>query len=73
MELAWKDQNVVLFITTMVTRYKKELVWRRRPANTATNARTSRVVFGDKVTKKLWILQFINAYNHYVNRVDVAD
>lgn len=73
MELAWKDQNVVLFMTTMATGKESELVRRRRPAATATNARTSRAIFGDKVTKDLWIPQFINAYNYYINGVDVAD
>ena len=51
MELAWKDQNVVLFIITVVTRNEKELVERRRPAVTATNARISRAILGDEVTK----------------------
>ena len=73
MELAWKDQNVVLFMTTIVTGKEKELVLRRRPAATATNARTSRAIFGDDVTKWVEIPGFINAYNHYMNGVDVAD
>ena len=73
MELAWKDQNVVLFMTTVATGHEKELVWRRRPAATATNTRTARAVFGDEVLKELWIPQFIDAYNHFMNGVDVAD
>ena len=73
MELAWKDQNVVLFMTTVATGKESELVRRRRPTKTATNVRTSRAVFGDEVTKDLWIPQFINAYNHFLNVVDVAD
>ena len=73
MELAWKDQNVFLFMTTVATGKESEIVQRRRPAATATNTRISRAVFGDEVTKKLEIPQFINAYNHYMNVVDVAD
>lgn len=46
---------------------------RRRPATTATNARTSRAVFGDKATKELEIPEFIDMYNHFMNGVDVAD
>ena len=55
-ELAWKDQNVVLFMTTVATGKELKLVRRRRPATTATNVRTSRAVFGNEVTKDLWIL-----------------
>ena len=66
-ELAWKDQNVVLFITTVATGKESVLRERRRPAVTATNARTSRAIFGEEVRKDLWIPQFINAYNHFIN------
>ena len=55
MELAWKDQNIVLFMKTVATRKESVLRERRRPAATATNTRTSRVVFGEDVTKDLWI------------------
>ena len=60
-------------MTTVVTGKESVLVERRRPAATATNARTSRAVSGDEVTKDLWIPQFIDAYNHFMNGVDVAD
>ena len=46
---------------------------RRRPAKTATNARTSRAVFGEMSTKQLDIPAFIDMYNHYMNGVDNAD
>ena len=46
LELAWKDQNVVLFMTTVSNGQEKIKRLRRRPAKTATNARTSRAVFG---------------------------
>ena len=51
MELAWKDQNVVLFMTTVVTGKESELVRRRRPATTATNTRTSRAVLAMRLLK----------------------
>ena len=73
MELAWKDQNVVLFMTTVATGKESVLRERRRPAATATNARTSRAVFGEDVTKDPWIPQFIDAYNHFMNGIDLAD
>lgn len=74
LELAWKDQNVVLFMTTVSNGQKKVKRLRRRPAKTATNARTSRAVFGhDKARKELLIPEFIDQYNHYMNGVDNAD
>ena len=46
---------------------------RRRPAKTATNARTSRAEFREMTTKELDIPVFIDMYNHYMNAVDNAD
>ena len=64
---------MVLFMTTVHT--GKEIVerLRRRPATTATNARTSRLLFGDKPVKSLAIPQFIDMYNHFIGGVDQAD
>ena len=74
LELAWKDQNVVLFMTTVSNGQKQVKRLRRRPAKTATNARTSRAVFGhDEARKELPIPEFIDQYNHYMNGVDNAD
>ena len=60
-------------MTTVATGKELILRERRRPAITATNVRTSRAVFGEDVTKELWIPQFINAYNHFINGVDLAN
>ena len=60
MEFAWKDQNVVLFMSTVSNGQKTVKRLRRRPAKTATNARTSRAVFGEMTTKELDIPEFIN-------------
>ena len=46
---------------------------RRRPAKTATNARTSRAIFGEMNVKALDIPAFIDMYNHHMNGVDNAD
>ena len=73
LELAWKDQNVVLFMTTVSDGTETVRRLRRRPAKTATNARTSRAEFGEMTTKELDIPVFIDMYNHYMNAVDNAD
>ena len=73
MEFAWKDQNVVLFISTISNPRDTVTRLRRRSAKTATNARTSRTIFGEMSTKQLNIPAFINMYNHYMNGVDNTD
>ncbi|EON63739.1 hypothetical protein W97_02967 [Coniosporium apollinis CBS 100218] len=73
LEFARKDQNVVLFVSTVSQgdRFIKRL--RERPPITATNARTTRAIFSDQVLKELEIPEFINLYNHFMNGVNKAD
>ena len=73
LQLAWKDQNVVLFMTTVSNGREFKSRLRRRPTKTATNARTSRAPFQGNETKELDIPEFIDTYNHFMNGVDVAD
>ena len=74
LELAWKDQNVVLFMTTVDDATGTMRRARRKPAKTSTNARTSRAVFGeDEYIKDLDIPTFIDMYNHFMNGVDHGD
>ena len=73
LQAAWKDQNIVLFMTTVSIRLKRVLCVRRHPPATATNARTSREVFGDGTTKALFIPVFIDDYNHFMGAVDHND
>ena len=74
LELAWKDANVVLFMTTvhngLETLVNRE---RRRPAATSTGARQTVKIFGSSARKILPIPLFIDQYNHYMNGVDRAD
>ena len=46
---------------------------RKRPPLTASGARQTRKVFGDKVEKELSIPTFIFYYNYYMCGVDIAD
>lgn len=70
LEFAWKDQNVVLFMTTVHTGREMVNRVRRRLALTATNSRTSRLAFGAESVKELAIPQFIDMYNHFMGGVD---
>ena len=73
LQAAWKDQNIVLFMSTIFTGRETVIRNQRRPAKTATNAKTSREVFGDQSTKDLEIPAFIDDYNHYMGAADQAD
>ena len=73
LQFAWKDQQVVLFASTVSNGRCEVKRMRKRPSKTSTNARTSRAVFGDLPMKELSIPDFIDLYNHFMNGVDVAD
>lgn len=68
-----KDQNVVLFITTVLNKKKTVIKNRRRLVAIATNTRTLRTVFGTEAVKKLKIPKFINIYNYFIDGVDQVD
>ena len=74
LQLAWKDQNVVLFMTTVHDGKDSVIRSRRRPPKTASNSASSRRAFGqNEAVKDLPVPEFIDAYNHYMNGVDQAD
>ena len=74
LQLAWKDQNVVLFVTTVHDGKESVIRSRKRPPKTASNSASSRRVFSpNEAVKDLPIPEFIDAYNHYMNGVDQAD
>ena len=64
---------MILFMTSIDIGQEFVNRMRRRPAKTATNAKTSRAMFDDVATKVLPIPKPIDLYNHYMNGVDVAD
>ena len=61
---------MVLFMSTVSTGIETILRPRRRPAKTATNAKSSREVFRDKPIKALLIPRFIDDYNHFMGAVN---
>ena len=73
LEFAWKDADVVLFMSTVHNGHEVIARNRRRPAATATGAVQTRKVFGREVIKLLEIPQFINSYNHFIKGVNQAD
>ena len=74
---AWQDNNVVLGLTTAFSLHRASedfvLRLRKRPKESSTNASISRRVFGSQPQKKIPIPKAIDAYNHGMNAVDVAN
>ncbi|OQU98151.1 hypothetical protein CLAIMM_03976 [Cladophialophora immunda] len=73
---AWQDNNIVLGLTTAFSLDKVGdfvIRDRRRPGDASTNARIALPVFGDNWIKALPIPRAIDAYNHGMNAVDVAN
>ena len=64
---------MVLFMSTISNSTKKIVRQRRRPALTSTNAHTSQMVFNEVVVKDLAIPDYIDMYNHFMNRVNIVD
>jgi hypothetical protein len=72
----WQDNNAVLGITTSFSIHREEdkvIRLRRRPKKTSTNAAIVLPIFGPLVRKKLAIPTVIDAYNHHMNGVDIAN
>lgn len=72
---AWKDNALVLFLSTTHETGPDQLVirHRKRPPTTSTSAKTSRQAFGPDPKKDLPIPKFVDDYNHYMGYVDQAD
>lgn len=47
--------------------------FRQRFSKTITNARIFRIVFEEKIRKELFISEFINMYNYYMNEMNNVD
>jgi hypothetical protein len=60
LKLAWKDTNVVLFITTVHNSSETVIKPRRRPVSTSQASRETRKVLGPEIIKNLPIPVFIN-------------
>ena len=70
LQLAWKDSQIVLFMTTIVDASTTVPRVRRRPNG---GDKWVKAKFGDQPFKTLDIPDFIDMYNHFMNGVDRAD
>jgi len=70
LQLAWKDTQIVLFMTTLVDASATVSRLRKRPNK---KDKWIKQAFGDQPFKRLEIPDFIDMYNHLMNGVDQAD
>ncbi|KAK1840386.1 hypothetical protein CCHR01_16995 [Colletotrichum chrysophilum] len=72
-QFTWKDNALVLFLTTVYRETSEVIRSRRRPAGDTAAKRAARQVFGPDVRKDLAIPSAIDQYNHNMNGVDTSD
>jgi hypothetical protein len=70
LQLAWKDSQIVLFMTTVIDARTTISRVRKRPNG---GDKWIKAEFGDQAFKSLNIPEFIDMYNHFMNGVDRAD
>ena len=71
--MAWKDNALVLFMTTCDEATAQVERLRKRPSESSTMAKTSRKPFGDQSRAILSIPSFDDAYNMNMGAVDQGD
>ena len=73
-QIAWRDNEVVLFLSTVCEAGETTPVLRRRPRNAnSSHKKTARLVFGSEYQKMLDVPIFIDDYNHHMGGVDQGD
>ncbi|KZL84279.1 hypothetical protein CI238_13510, partial [Colletotrichum incanum] len=74
-QFSWKDNALVLFLTTVfqVTTKEQVIRARRRPAGDTAAKRAARKIIGADVRKDLPVPIPIDQYNHKMGGVDVSD
>ena len=68
--IAWKDNALVLFMSTVNDGKQMIEKMRKRPSETLTSAKTARAPFGNEAQKLLNIPEFDEIYNHEMGAVD---
>ncbi|KAJ0129155.1 hypothetical protein HZ326_27747 [Fusarium oxysporum f. sp. albedinis] len=69
----WKDNPLVLFLTTAFREGNQVIRSRRWPAGSSAANPAAREVFGSEVGKDLRVPLGIDEYNHHTNGVDTGD
>ena len=72
-EIGWRDNNLVLFATTIGDSTAVVIRKRKKSNKSRTGAAKTREAFGDEITKDIEIPVLIDEYNHDMGGVDVFD
>ncbi|KAM6513835.1 hypothetical protein FALCPG4_18873 [Fusarium falciforme] len=74
-QIAWKDNKLVLFLTTVFTGADDERVMRQRkkPSSRKSEAKPIRRFFGNEATKEINIPTVAATYNDQMNHIDRGD
>ena len=73
-QIAWRDNEIVLFLSSVYTADETITVVRRRPRNAnSVHKRVARAVFGNAYEKELPVPIAIDDYNHFMGAVDIGD
>ncbi|KAJ3498250.1 hypothetical protein NLG97_g1279 [Lecanicillium saksenae] len=72
-QIAWKDNALVLMLSTVFTGEEFEQRVRRRPTTKQPRARPIQQIFGDESVKILEVPSFGAAYNDFMGAVDIGD
>jgi hypothetical protein len=71
--VGWKDQAFVLMMSSVLSSDEMVVQLRRRPKETSSKAKTSRVPFGEDAVKELSIPVIADEYNYHMGAVDEFD
>ncbi|PUU74621.1 hypothetical protein B9Z19DRAFT_911839, partial [Tuber borchii] len=71
-QLAWKDAQIVLFVSTVTLTHEQVVRLCKQLATTATRVNIIQKLFGDQPVKYLLIPITIDDYNHNMGAVDQA-
>jgi hypothetical protein len=67
--VGWKDQAFVLMMSSVLSGDEQVKRFRKRPKETSSKAKTSRVPFGEEAIKELSIPVITDEYNHQMGAV----
>jgi hypothetical protein len=71
--VGWKDQAFVLMMSSILLTNEKVIRLRKRPKETSSKAKTSRIPFREEAIKELSIPVITDEYNYHMGAVDKFD
>jgi hypothetical protein len=72
-QVGWKDNAFVLMMSSLMSGDTKTKRLRKRPKETSSKAKTTRIPFSNQPTKELYIPSIADGYNYHMGAVDEFD